>query len=98
MTDLSKKTMLVERSRTHYARAHGDSELVRVDEPLAVDLDLPASYARDLLGALRRVLDAGGEFDRALLAIDVPVRLYLRPIQVEQLVEKLSAVAEESPK
>lgn len=88
---ISKKTMIVDRDRTHYARSHGDSEHVRVDEPLAVDLELPASYRADLLVALRRVIEAGGEFDRALLSIDVPVRLFLRPIQVEQLIERLAA-------
>lgn len=91
---VSKKTMLVERDRTHYARAHGDSEHVRVDEPLAVDLELPASYRRDLLAALRHVIAVGGEFDRALISIDVPVRLFLQPIQVEQLIEKLATMSE----
>lgn len=91
---IAKKTMLVERDRTHYARAHGDPEHVRVDEPLAIDLELPASYSRDLLVALRRVIEAGGEYERALIAVDVPVRLFLRPTQVEQLVEKLAKVAE----
>jgi hypothetical protein len=93
---VSKKTMLVERTRVHYARSHGDPEHVCVDEPLRIDLELPASYARDLLDALRRVLEAGGEFDRALLSIDVPIRLYLRPTQVEQLVDKLALIVEES--
>jgi len=91
---ISKKTMLVERDRTHYARSYGDPEHVRVDEPLAIDLELPTSYARDLLAALRRVIAAGGEFDRALLLIDVPIRLYLRPSQVEQLVERLAKITE----
>ncbi len=91
---VSKKTMLVERDRTHYAQSHGDPEHVRVDEPLAIDLELPASYSQDLLAALRRVIAAGGEFDRALLSIDVPIRLYLRPTQVEQLIEQLAKIAE----
>lgn len=86
------KTMLVERDRTHYARSYGDPERVRVEEPLAVDLELPSSYVRDLLAALRRVLAAGDEFDQALIAVDVPMRLYLRPLQVEQLVERLAEV------
>lgn len=88
------KTMLVERDRTHYARSYGDPETVRVDEPLAVDLELPTSYARDLLAALRRVIAAGDEFDQAQIAVDVPVRLYLRPVQVEQLVERLATIME----
>jgi hypothetical protein len=88
------KTMLIERDRTHYARSHGDSEHVRVDEPLAVDLALPTSYRKDLLIALRRVIAAGGEFESALLSIDVPIRLCLRPIQVEQLIEKLATMSE----
>ena len=90
---ISKKTMLVERDRTHYARAYGDSEHVRIDEPLAIDLELPASYAQDLRAALQRVLDAGGDFDQAMIAVDLPVRLWLRPMQVEQLVAKLAEVA-----
>src|SRR3989442_751685 len=91
----SKKTMLVERTRTHYARSHGDTEWARVDEPLAVDLGLPTSYSKDLLFALRHVIAEGGDdYERALIAVDLPVRIFLRPIQVEQLVEKLSKIAE----
>jgi len=91
--DKKTKTMLVERDRTHYARAYGDPERVRVDEPLAIDLDLPTSYARDLRHALQRVLDAGGEFDQAQISVDLPIRLWLRPMQVEQLVAKLAEIA-----
>jgi hypothetical protein len=92
-----KKTMLVERDRTHYARAHGDLERVRVDEPFAIELELPTSYAQDLLAALRRVIDAGGEFHLAEIVVDLPVRLLLRPLQVKQFVAKLSEVVERSP-
>ncbi len=86
----SKRTMLVERTRTHYARSHGDPEHVRVEEPLAVDLELPTSFAKDLLSALRHVAFTGDDYDRALIAVDLPIRLFLRPMQVEQLVEQLS--------
>lgn len=88
----SKKTMLVERDRMHYARAYGDSTHVRVDEPRAVELELPASYARDLLAACQRALAAGGEFEQAMLAVDLPVRLYLRPAEVAKLVVKLAEI------
>jgi hypothetical protein len=84
-----KKTMLVERDRTHYARAHGDLERVRIDAPLAVDLEVPTSYARDLLHALQRVIAAGGDFEQAEIVVDLPVRIYLRPLAVEQLIAKL---------
>lgn len=87
------KTMLVERDRTHYARSYGDPERVRVDEPLAVELDLPTSYARDLRAALQRVIAAGDEFEQAQIAVDLPVRLYLRPVQIEQLLAKLAEIA-----
>lgn len=93
---ISKKTLLVERDRTHYARSYGDSERVRVDEPLTVDLELPTSYARDLLAAFRRLLAEGSEFERVQLSIDVPVRLHLRPTQIEQLIEQLAKIAEAS--
>lgn len=95
----AKRTMLVERDRTHYARSEGDSEHVRIDEPLALDLSVPASYARDLIPALTRLIPAGsqGWYERVQLSIDVPIRLYLRPAQVEQLVEQLSKVGEGSP-
>ena len=91
---ISKKTMLVERDRTHYARSHGDTEWVRIDELFAADLGLPTSYAKDLLAALRRVLVAGDEFEQAQISVDVPVRLHLRPLQVEQLVKTLSKMTE----
>lgn len=90
-----RKTLIVERDRTHYARSYGDPEHVRVDEPLGIDLELPTSYARDLLAALRRGLGTGDEFERATLALDVPIRIYLRPTQIQQLVEKLSKIVEE---
>lgn len=93
IVDKKTKTMLVERDRTHYARSYGDPERVRVDEPLGIDLEMPTSYARDLLAALRRVLAAGAEFEQAQIAIDLPVRLYLRPMQVEQLIAKLAEIS-----
>ena len=92
LVDKKTKTLLVERDRTHYARAYGDSERVRVGEPLAIDLELPTSYARNLRAALQRMLDAGGEFDQAMIAVDLPIRLWLRPMQVEQLVAKLEEI------
>jgi len=92
--DKKDKMLIVERDRTHYARSHGDTEHVCIEEPRAVILELPTSYALDLAAALRRMLAAGDEFDQALIAVDVPMRLYLRPLQVEQLVEKLAEVAE----
>lgn len=91
--DQKTKTLLVERDRTHYARSYGDPERVRVDEPLAIDLEMPTSYARDLCASLRRVLAAGGEFEQAQIAVDLPVRVYLRPMQVEQLIAKLAEIA-----
>jgi hypothetical protein len=89
------KTMLIERDRTHYARSYGDPERIRVNEPLAVDLEMPMSYARDLLAALRRVIATGGEFESAQIALDIPIRLYLRPLQVEQIVEQIAKIAGE---
>jgi hypothetical protein len=92
--DKKPKMLRIERTRTHYARSHGDSTRVRVDEPLAVDLELPTSYAQDLRASLCRSLSEGYDFDQALIAVDVPMRLYLRPLQVEQLVERLAEVTE----
>lgn len=90
-------TLLVERSRTHYARSHGDTEWVRVAEPLAIDLGLPTSYAKDLLASLLAALQRGvvenDGVEQAQIAIDVPFRLHLRPIQVEQLIEKLAEIS-----
>lgn len=87
------KTRRVERTRTHYARSHGDLTHVRVDEPLAVDLELPASYVQDLCASLRRSLSEGDDFEQVEIAVDVPVRIWLRPLQVEQLVEKLAEIS-----
>jgi hypothetical protein len=79
---------VVERNRTHYARAYGDSKIVRLDEA-AIDLELPASYARDLLADLRRAIAEGGG-DSAQISLDVPIRLHLTLVQVEQLAAKLA--------
>jgi len=40
------------------------------------------------------VLVAGDEFEQAQISVDVPVRLHLRPLQVEQLVKTLSKMTE----
>lgn len=86
--------ILIERTRTHYARSDGDPFVVRVDEPVSLDLELTASYARDLLAVMKRELATPAlvSYKDAQLSIDVPVRLFLSPSQFEQLIEQLSAV------
>jgi hypothetical protein len=84
--------LLVERTRTHYARSYGDPLIVRVDESIGIDLELPASYARDLLADMQRALATGETFASAQIAVDLPVRIFLGPLQAEQFVEKLEAV------
>ena len=74
--------------RTAYARSEGDTAWTRIEEPLAIDLGLPESYAKRLLALLESAaLD--GDFDQAEIAVDLPVRIYLRPTQVDQLILKL---------
>jgi len=88
----------IERTRDQYAlRAFdGDSVLVRVDGTIGVDLLLPETYAKELLVELRRVLveqchvNGDGSFETAEIALDVPVRLHLHPLQVEQLIARLA--------
>ena len=92
-TDDEKTTgLLVERDRLHYANARGNPRHVRIEEPMAIDLELPTSYARDLLTELKRRIAETDELDCALLSIDLPVRVYLRPMQVEQLVARLEEI------
>lgn len=87
------RTKRIERNRTHYARSEGDTAWTRVDEPLAVDLGLPTSYARSLLAELQKLVSEDGVVDQVEIAVDLPVRLYLRPLQVEQLIAKLEEAA-----
>lgn len=77
-----------------YARSQGAATWVRVAEPIAIDLGLPASYARDLLHILKTVAcNEDDEFEQAEIAVDLPVRFHLRPLQVEQLIAKLGEIA-----
>ena len=50
--------------------------------------------ASDLLTVLRCEIADDDEFEQCEIVIDVPVRVYLRPTQIEQLVEKLARLSE----
>ena len=62
---------------------------MRVDEPLAVDLGLSKTYARDLLYALEHAALDG---EQTAITVDLPVRIHLRGVQVEQLIAKLGEI------
>lgn len=90
------KTPVIERTRTHYARSEGASVIVQIEDPLEVDLELPASYARDLLADVRRAIAEGaGIWDGEQIALDVPFRLQLTSSQFKQLAEQLAKLTED---
>lgn len=65
--------------------------VVQIEDLLAVDLELPATYARDMLADMRRAIaEAAGIWDGGQIALDVPFRLYLTSTQFEQLATRLA--------
>jgi hypothetical protein len=42
------------------------------------------------------VIATGDEFESAQIALDIPIRIYLRSLQAEQLVEQLAKIAGET--
>lgn len=90
--------MIIKRDRDDFARAASavgaeqNTRRVLIEEPRLIELELHVAYARDLLAELRGALVSGVAFEGATIKIDLPVSFFLSPVQVEQLIEKLTAV------
>jgi hypothetical protein len=80
----------VELTRHDYAIASGKAVIVGIDEPLRVDLELPASYAASLRASLHAAIASDPDGNGlAEISVDVPVKIKVRRLQVEQLIAKL---------
>lgn len=86
----------VELERYDYAIASGKVVTVRVDEPKCVDLTLPNTFAARLLGQLMkaRAADPDEVDEYAEILVDVPIKIAISRLQMEQLIEKLVAEVE----
>lgn len=90
--------MIIKRDRDDFARAASavgaeqNTRRVSIASPRLIELEMHVGYARDLLAELRDALTADVAFEAATIKIDLPVSIFLSPVQVEQLIETLAVV------
>jgi hypothetical protein len=97
-TSTPEDQVIIKRDRDDFARAASavgaeqNTRRVCIASPRLIELEMHVGYARDLLAELRDALTADVAFEAATIKIDLPVSIFLSPVQVEQLIETLAVV------